>query len=179
MLVPFERCYWVEPGQLLAGSYPGSKRFDEAGRRLNSLLDAGIRTIINLMEEDETDWQGDEFEHYEETIRILADNRGVDVDCLRIPVRDVDVPSSIVMASILNKIDRAIAQGKPVYVHCWGGKGRTGTVVGCWLARQGRATGDEALALVSELRKNDPSRFQPSPETEKQRQMVRAWKIGQ
>lgn len=112
MSVPSERCYWVEPGQLLAGCYPGSKRFDEAGKRLNALLDAGIRTIINLMEEDETDWQGDEFEHYEETVRILADNRGVDVDCLRIPIRDVDVPSSIVMPSILDKIDQAIARGK-------------------------------------------------------------------
>jgi hypothetical protein len=101
MLVPFERCYWVEPGQLLAGSYPGSKRFDEAGRRLNALLDAGIRTIINLMEEDETDWHGDKFEPYEETIRILAENRGLDVECLRIPVQDVNVLSSIVMKSIL------------------------------------------------------------------------------
>lgn len=179
MSVPFERCYWVEPGQFLAGCYPGAKRSDEAGRKLNALLDAGVRTIISLMQENETDWQGDGFEHYEETIMILAEDRGLDVECLRIPVRDVDVPSSIVMASILDNIDQAIAQGKPVYVHCWGGKGRTGTVVGCWLARQGRATGDEALALVSELRKNDPTRFQPSPETEKQRQMVRAWKIGQ
>ena len=34
---------------------------------------------------------------------------------------------------------------EPVYVHCWGGIGRTGTVVGCWLVRHGM-TGDEALA---------------------------------
>ena len=31
-----------------------------------------------------------------------------------------------------------------MYLHCWGGVGRTGTVVGCWLVRHGR-TGDEAL----------------------------------
>ena len=146
---------------------------------LKALLDAGIRTIINLMEETETDHQGAAFEGYEDTIRILAEERRLTVECFRIPIRDVDVPPSTLMASILDKIDHSLAQKKPVYVHCWGGKGRTGTVVGCWLARHGRATGDEALGLIRELRKNDPTGSQPSPETERQRRMVRAWKIGE
>jgi protein-tyrosine phosphatase len=64
-------------------------------------------------------------------------------------------------------------------VHCWGGKGRTGTVVGCWLVRHGKATGDQALAMIQELRKNDPTRYEPSPENETQRQMVREWKPGE
>ena len=36
-----------------------------------------------------------------------------------------------------------------VYVHCWGGIGRTGTTVGCWFVRHGR-TGDQALAEIAE-----------------------------
>lgn len=31
----------------------------------------------------------------------------------------------------------ALAAGQTVYVHCYGGIGRTGTVVGCWLVRHG------------------------------------------
>ena len=45
-------------------------------------------------------------------------------------------------------IDEAMSAGKAVYVHCWGGVGRTGTVVGCWLVRHGR-TGEQALEQIA------------------------------
>lgn len=178
-VVPFSGSYWVEPGRFLAGCYPGAQRSDEAVRRLNSLLDVGIRVIINLMEAWEIGWKEYQFEPYEEAIQFLAQDRGFSVECLRMPVEDMEIPTYRAMKLILDTIDKAIEQGKSVYVHCWGGRGRTGTVVGCWLARHGRATGDEALALISELRRNDRTRFLPSPEAEVQRRMVRAWKIGQ
>jgi protein tyrosine/serine phosphatase len=177
--VPFERSYWVEPGKLLAGAYPGDKRLDVARVKLQALLDGGIRTIISLMEEDETNWQGDAFEPYEESIQALAEDKGLEVACLRMPIEDVNVPSSEAMKKTLDAIDDSLAHGNPVYVHCWGGKGRTGTVVGCWLARHGKANGSEALSLIQELRRNDPTRLEPSPETERQRLMVRSWKLGE
>jgi hypothetical protein len=34
---------------------------------------------------------------------------------------------------ILQHIRSELEAGRLVYVHCWGGKGRTGTVIGCWL----------------------------------------------
>ncbi|MSR27507.1 MAG: hypothetical protein EXS06_10930, partial [Planctomycetaceae bacterium] len=41
--------------------------------------------------------------------------------------------------AILADIDAELAAGRPVYVHCWGGVGRTGTVVGLvHVARRGR-----------------------------------------
>lgn len=42
------------------------------------------------------------------------------------------------MRAILDAIDRAA--GSIVYVHCWGGHGRTGTVAGCYLVRHGQDT---------------------------------------
>jgi hypothetical protein len=164
---------------LLAGCYPGAWTLDETGRILKGLLDVGIRTFINLTEEHETGWEGEGFEPYEDNIQILAEDRGLTVDCLRFPIPDTGIRSPVVMESILDAIDNAIARGKPTYVHCLGGRGRTGTVVGCWLTRHGKATGNEALALIQELRKNDPAWFLPSPENERQRQMVRTWKVGQ
>lgn len=101
------------------------------------------------------------------------------MECLRIPIEDMEIPSVEIMKSILNTIDKATSERKPVYVHCWGGRGRTGTVAGCWLARHKRAAGAEILTLIHELRSNDPTRFQRSPETEKQRRMVGKWKAGQ
>ena len=54
------------------------------------------------------------------------------------------------IAAIMDAIDGHIATGRTVYVHCRGGVGRTGTVIGCWLVRQGYA-GAAALQRVQEL----------------------------
>ena len=40
-----------------------------------------------------------------------------------------------------------LAGGRTVYLHCRGGIGRTGTVLGCYLVRQGQ-TAEEALASI-------------------------------
>jgi hypothetical protein len=177
--VPLERSYWVEPGKLLAGAYPGDKGLDVARVKLQALLDGGIRTIISLMEEDETNWQGDAFEPYEEIMRTLAEVKSVEIVCLRLPIEDANTPTEEAMKRTLDAIDDSLARDMPVYVHCWGGKGRTGTVVGCWLARHGKAVGRDALSLIQQLSRNDPTRLEPSPETERQRQLVRFWRIDQ
>lgn len=65
-----------------------------------------------------------------------------------------------------------------MYVHCWGGVGRTGTVVGCYLVRSG-LSGDEALARIRQLRRNEATANRPSPETDEQRNMVRSWRAGE
>jgi protein-tyrosine phosphatase len=53
------------------------------------------------------------------------------------------------LAEILSAIDRRISEGGAVYLHCWGGVGRTGLVVACWLQEHGR-TPDDASAELSE-----------------------------
>jgi hypothetical protein len=58
-------------------------------------------------------------------------------------------------------------------------QGRTGTVVGCFLARHGIAHGKKALAMISRLRLNDPRAHEPSPDTPVQRDMVASWKEGE
>ncbi len=42
-----------------------------------------------------------------------------------------------------------------MYVHCWGGIGRTGLTMGSWLIRHGVATGESVLARVRRLRAAD------------------------
>jgi protein-tyrosine phosphatase len=82
------------------------------------------------------------------------------------------------MRQILDDIDAALEDDRPVYVHCWGGKGRAGTVVGCYLVRHKLAAPDAALARITELRQGIiPS--QASPETQEQCDFVRGWKPGQ
>jgi hypothetical protein len=172
--VPFPQSYWVVPGKLLAGYYPGDLDTLKMEAKLKKLLGTGIRYIINLMEENERK-QRDPFPSIENALMRYAKRVGINVTCVRRPIKDFTAPTPEYIRNILDEIDDAVSQGKGVYVHCWGGKGRTGTVVGCYLARHGYAQGQDVLDLIQKLRCNDPEIYRPSPETPEQRDMVINW----
>jgi protein-tyrosine phosphatase len=176
--VPFPRSYWVVPGKLLAGHYPGDLDTMKLEEQMKGLLWAGIRYLISLMEENERNRYGDPFPSFENTIMRHARRAGVDIPCVRRPTKDLVAPTPEYIRNILDEIDDAVSQDKPVYVYCWGGKGRTGTVVGCYLARHGYAQGRDVLDLIQKLRRNDPEVDHPSPETQQQRDMVTSWREG-
>ena len=169
---PAPNSYWVVPGSFAAGEYPGD--FDPARARikLRRLLKADINHFINLT-------QPHELEPYDALARDEAAVLGLKVSHERHPIVDLNTPESPHrMKVILNAIDSALAEGKTIYVHCWAGVGRTGTVVGCWLVRHGRS-GDEALAQIAEWWKgmDDLKRsIHPTfPETPHQKDYVRNW----
>jgi len=173
--VPFDRSYWVIPGKFLAGCYPGSENRQQAIQKLTGLIDSGIRTMINLMEQNEFNWAGKAFEGYEKQMESIAASLETSVSFERMPIKDTWVPSRIVMIEILDRIDDSIKGGKPVYAHCWGGRGRTGTVACCYLARHGIASGRDILKMIQELRKNTEDHLMASPETSQQVDMVLSW----
>jgi ADP-ribosylglycohydrolase len=80
------------------------------------------------------------------------------------------------MRRILDAIDASLEAHQPVYVHCWGGIGRTGTVVGCFLVRHGLADGDTAIERIRRLRQQDSHKHRPSPETPEQERFVQGWR---
>ena len=50
---PIPDSYWVAPQVLLAGEYPGARTEEEAREKLEALLDAGIRSFLDLTEAHE------------------------------------------------------------------------------------------------------------------------------
>ena len=62
---------------------------------------------------------------------------------------------------------------------CWGGKGRTGTVIGCYLARHGLAVGEAALIRLNEITKAALFDFGTVPQTITQGTFVRNWRRDQ
>ena len=69
----------------------------------------------------------------------------------RIPFPNMAVLDHDGYDRIIVRIRAEIADGRVVYVHCWGGKGRTSTVVGCLLIDDGLDY-DSAIARIAELR---------------------------
>ncbi|MBV5319005.1 MAG: dual specificity protein phosphatase family protein [Desulfobulbaceae bacterium] len=159
---PIKHCYWVAPGKLLAGEYP--RNIDEASspQKLKALIQAGVTAFIDLTEDHE-------LSPYSEMIESVSYQR--------FPVKDRTIPTSIEKTTaILDAIDHHIAQGEIVYVHCWGGVGRTGTIIGCWLSRHG-SSGKAAYDQLQELWKACPkSVYRISPESDEQKEYLMEWR---
>ena len=135
--------FQVTRPRFAAGEYPGAKGPIEAARKLRTLLSAGIDHFIDPTEPGE-------LIPYAEIAEKGARCLGPAVGYERCPIVHQCVPSGPEqMAGILDAIDTAMRDGKTVYLHCWGGVGRTGNVVGCSLVRHGH-TGDAAHRQIAE-----------------------------
>ena len=184
--------YWIVPGLLAAGEYPGSqfslnpktsiasavhslralysskgKFWNNSSNKIDSLLDMGIVTFIDLT-------QIDERPNYLSTLHLQRRKKSRYSNYRRFAIADKQVPSFSLMEDILEFIDLEIDNGRPVYVHCFRGLGRTGTVLGCWLVKSG-LDNSEALRLLGEYRKGLAGDFRQSPETGEQRDFVQNW----
>lgn len=171
---PISECYWIEQGRFLAGEFPGHSTTVELLRqRLDGFLDFGINTFIDLTNPNE-------LVPYLTTLEDQAKYYDMEIQYKNFKITDHDIPEPDLMETILDEIDSSLAAGRKVYVHCWGGIGRTGTTVGCYLIRHG-LTGQQALAQLAEWWKDVPkSRFWPhSPETDRQMDFVLNWREKQ
>ncbi len=167
---PLPNSYWVRPGRFAAGEYPGDLDPFQAATKLKVLLGAGISHFIDLT-------GAGELRPYREIAEREARLLGVCAGYERFPIADEGVPRSPKwMGRILDAIDAALDDGRTVYVHCWGGVGRTGTVVGCWLVRHGES-GTSALEQIAEWWRGveKASLIPGSPETCDQSEYVLNW----
>ena len=166
---PSTHTYWVNDN-LLAGHYPGDQNPDVAARKIREYLASGVDCFVDLT-------RPGEMAPYESILRAEAAAIGRNVEYHRHTIPDMGVPERYAMLRLLDMLDDAVAAGHTVYVHCWGGVGRTGTVVGCYLVRHGM-TGSEALTFLRDTWTTvTQSGWHPrTPETGEQQRYVRAWR---
>jgi protein-tyrosine phosphatase len=153
---PIPNSYWVVPGRLFAGPYPGAAK-------LALFHEVGVDGFIDLTEAGEYGLSP-----------YAAQAAGLGMTHTRSPIGDFGCPTIEQMREILDTIDRELACDRTLYVHCYGGIGRTGTVVGCHLVRHG-AEPPAALESIAAWREGTPDGYRDSPETQEQRAFVLGW----
>jgi len=157
--------WWVDPGRLLAGEYPGAEEPAVARTKIDILVDAGIRTFVDLTT------PADPLEPYEPLLRSVALARGLNIRHISFPVPDLGVVDDHDYDTIIGAIRRAQAHGG-VYVHCWGGIGRTGTVIGCALVDEGLSY-EETIERLKTLRSATRKAQRRAPEIQAQHDVIK------
>ncbi|KAL5521273.1 hypothetical protein ACEPAG_9196 [Sanghuangporus baumii] len=173
---PIPNSYWATP-YLLACEYPWAPSSPRP--KLDALLAAGVRTFIDLTESGE-------LLGYSQLLPLRASSCGLPpseqntIEYFRFPIPDRSLPSSLdFLARILSVLGRCEKERRIAAVHCRGGIGRTGTVVGCWLVQSGICRdGEEALSFIARQWETveKHTRFPCSPETGAQADFVRNFK---
>jgi hypothetical protein len=157
----------------VAGEHPVATDWPRAQALLNQYLDCGLTSFIDLTQEGEHG-----LPPYGNLLLETAARRALKARYRQLPIPDFGLPRTpATMRKILREIHRSLTAGERIYLHCFGGIGRTGTVVGCYLASQGHP-GDRALEqLAARWQTVAKSAWHPhSPETDQQREYVRNWR---
>lgn len=116
---------WVIPGELAGAARP---RNDDA---LAALVAQGVRAVVSLTEDP------------------LMDDalRRADLASVHLPIADFTAPTLAQVDTAVAAINDFRAHGLPTAVHCAAGLGRTGTILACYLVKQGAAP-DTAIAEI-------------------------------
>lgn len=160
---PLPNSYWVIPGRLLAGEYPIGGDYSEARSRLARFREAGINDFIDLTEKGE-------LPAYRHLLPVYTRYQNS-------PIADSGVPASATQVQgLLSDIHAAVEAKHCVYVHCRQGIGRTGLIMGCYLADAAR-DGNAAIEELNQLwQQSERAKSWPKiPQTTQQADYIRRW----
>ncbi len=155
---PLNQSYEIcSNGIIYAGEYPGDKNEEIAKQKIEQMYHFGIRHFIDLTEEGE--------------LRPYNHLLPSDTTYTRFPIVDCGVPKSVESVQrLLLRIEELKKMEGYVYVHCWGGVGRTGTIVACYLSQNWEEP--DLNHTLEVLRRNfsemPKSTYRETPETKEQ-----------
>lgn len=159
---PLNQSYEVgNDGTVYAGEYPGDRDEEVAKHKIEQMYHFGIRHFIDLTENGE--------------LRPYNHLLPKGTTYTRFPIKDCGVPESIESVQrLLLRIEELKKLGGKIYIHCWGGVGRTGTIVACNLS-QDRPEIDlnQTLEVLREQFSYMPkSAYRETPETREQVEFI-------
>ncbi|XP_048255435.1 uncharacterized protein LOC124115604 [Haliotis rufescens] len=136
------RFSWLVRGRLCALAFP------EEREHLQYLVDHGVGYLVCLTEERDPDTEG-----------------LTGLEKVNIKMKDFSSPDQHQVNKFLSLMERAAQQHKGVALHCAGGRGRTGTLIACYLVKEEGLSAAAALRRTRDLRPG-------SVETKDQEQVI-------
>jgi hypothetical protein len=159
---PIPNAYWVIPKRFLAGEYPITG-YNDARARLALFREAGINYFVDLTEKRE-------MPSYNHLLPVHTKYTSH-------PIQDMGVPTeSEQVVRLLSDLDAALQGNRNIYVHCRAGIGRTGLIIGCYLA-QVHGDGRRALRELNELwtQSARSASWPKVPQTQAQADYIERW----
>lgn len=172
--VPIANSYLVHSGmKIYAGEYPGDKDVQACKSKVGPYgYFHEVKFFYDLTCEGE-------LVPYSRFLRPGTEH-------VRFPVPDCGVPHdtrpvALLLDRIIRNASDATGNCDKTYIHCWGGVGRTGTIVAClyaWLLKGKGLSADEMYRRAMEQLQDSfsrcpKSRYRTSPENQLQRDFVR------
>lgn len=157
--------WWILPGRILGGEYPSSP--DGSREKLDHLLAMGFRCFIDLTHPSDnlTDYS-----------RHLSSIPNGSVSYFHFPIVDNKTVGHNQYEKIVKTIEWAIDCGERIYLHCWGGIGRTSTVAAIYLAcKFQHLTPEEIFSLIDKARAGTKKAEFPAPANNQQRVAVTSY----
>ncbi|KAG7673729.1 hypothetical protein NADE_004582 [Nannochloris sp. 'desiccata'] len=101
-----------------------------------------------------------------------VNRRRIEPEFLHCPIVDLGIAEEDQLINLLNELTERLKIGEKLYVHCWGGRGRAGTIGAALLAKLYGVDADEALERVQRAF-DTRSEQRQSPETPQQHTFVK------
>jgi len=169
---PIAESNWAIPDVLIAGAYPGSLSLEEAKKKTRALVECGVSLFLNLLDRGERN----RFNPYDEHIRNHSSDLQKPLPVyVWLPIQDQHVADDQNLLPVLLKLLQCLRQPQPplIYVHCWGGHGRTGTIISLLLGALYDLEADLALALCNAYHSQRVVRKSRSPQAAAQFDQVK------
>lgn len=128
---------------------------------LTKITQNKVKNVVVLVSKEE-------LEHYK-VPRLLAHYDSLHLNVFHSPIVDYGLPSAEQMRAILKFINSKVKAKENVLVHCVGGYGRSGTVMGCYARQYLKKTDEDAITYVRSIRGSS------SIETAEQVEFVKKW----
>lgn len=144
--------------------YPFDLDEERGKEKLMCAIGFGITHFVDLTEEGELN-------PYEQFIPLDSG-----VQHLRFPIRDVNVPTSCeAVHALMQQMDSILQDPRAkIYLHCWGGVGRTGTICACWAAYKDHTDYDTTIGNLRKWWAMCPkSEWRKIPDSQSQLEFVR------
>ncbi len=161
---PISNSYMVMD-RVYAGEYPREVDDKKSITKLVQFYKFGITHFIDLTEEGE--------------LRSYDQMLASPMQHIRFPIQDVSIPANIEsVKDLVGKIQGILNESdtNKVYIHCWGGVGRTGTIVGCLLSHLHDFDYEKTMDALKKAFSDCPkSAYRETPETKEQRDFIASY----